>query len=92
MRQVVVLLMLVLSVAYAGEPAESPLKVDLDKVVEQGEVSPVDGITASGQPDEAAFSVFANSGYVAVIDMRTADYMPMEGPFEDGAIAMKYTA
>jgi len=61
--------------ACAGDPevtAASPLKVDLDKVVADGTVHPVDGMTAAGQPDEAAFKVFADSGYVAVIDLRTA--------------------
>ena len=51
----------------------SSLKVDLDRVVEIGTVSPVDGVTASGQPDEAALEVFADVGYVAVIDLRGAD-------------------
>ena len=31
----------------------SSLKVDLDQVVEFGTVSPVDGVTSAGQPDEA---------------------------------------
>lgn len=48
----------------------STLKVDLEKVVELRTVSPVDGITSSGQPDEAALDVFADAGYVAVIDLR----------------------
>ena len=52
---------------------ESPLKVDLAEVVASGRVAPVDGITSAGQPDAAAFKVFADSGYAAVIDMRTAD-------------------
>jgi uncharacterized protein (TIGR01244 family) len=47
--------------------------VDLDVVVESGEVQPVDNITSAGQPDEAALKVFAESGYVAVIDMRGPD-------------------
>lgn len=50
----------------------SPLKVDLQSVVEVGAVQPVNGITSAGQPDQAAFKVFANSGYAAVIDLRTA--------------------
>lgn len=50
----------------------SPLKVDLQSVVEVGAVQPVDGITSAGQPDQAAFKVFADSGYAAVIDLRTA--------------------
>ena len=53
--------------------AVSSLKVDLDAVVELGEVHPVNGVTAAGQPDEAGLKVFAESGYAAVIDLRTAD-------------------
>ena len=36
-------------------------------------MSPVDGVTSAGQPDEAALEVFADVGYVAVIDLRGAD-------------------
>lgn len=79
--------------ACAGE-AEQGILVDLDTVVEAGEVSPVDGITSAGQPDEQALQVFADSGYAVVVDMR--------GPNEDrgmdnfaGAVeakGMKYVA
>lgn len=48
----------------------SSLKVDLEEVIDSGMVRPVDGITAAGQPDADAFKVFADSGYVAVIDLR----------------------
>ena len=48
------------------------LKADPDDVVAAGAVVPVDGITSSGQPDEAALEVYAKSGYTAVIDIRTA--------------------
>ncbi len=61
-------------VACAGEAelsATSRLKVDLQQVVGAGIVQPVGGITSAGQPDEAAFKVFAESGYAAVIDLRT---------------------
>jgi uncharacterized protein (TIGR01244 family) len=51
--------------------AVSRLKVDLDAVVELGAVHAVDGATAAGQPDEASLKVFAESGYAAVIDLRT---------------------
>lgn len=60
----------------AEEPdlsAVSRLKVDLEAVSELGVVKPVDGITAAGQPNSAEFKVFAESGYVAVIDLRTAE-------------------
>lgn len=52
--------------------AVSSLKVDLDAVVALGEVKPIDGITAAGQPTEASLKVFAEKGYAAVIDLRTA--------------------
>jgi uncharacterized protein (TIGR01244 family) len=47
--------------------------VDLAEVTASGNVTPVDDITSAGQPDEAALSVFADSGYVAVIDIRGTD-------------------
>ena len=63
--------------AYADEGAgvNRQIHVDIDKVVETGEVEPVNGISSAGQPDAAALRVFAESGYTAVIDMR--------GPNED---------
>jgi uncharacterized protein (TIGR01244 family) len=62
--------------AMADEPDLSPvtsLAVDLERVVELGTVSPVDGITSAGQPDKAALEVFAGSGYTTVIDMRSRE-------------------
>jgi uncharacterized protein (TIGR01244 family) len=61
----------ILSVADQDAMAEPPLKVDLDSVVSDGAVQPVDGISASGQPDEAALEVFAAHGYTTIIDLRT---------------------
>ena len=52
--------------------------VEIASVIESGHVQPVDGITAAGQPDMAALKVFAESGYVAIVDMR--------GPDEDRGI------
>jgi len=46
-------------------------KVDLTTVVRDGVVEPIDGISAAGQPDAAAFEVFADQGYTTVIDLRT---------------------
>ena len=65
---------LVAGSACAGdsEPVSSGLKVDLAAVVESGKVEPVNGLSTAGQPDEAGFKVFAESGYAAVIDLRTA--------------------
>lgn len=60
--------------AWAGE-GEQGIHVDLDKVVDAGEVKPVDGITSAGQPNAQALEVFADLGYAVVVDMR--------GPNED---------
>ena len=61
--------------AQAGEPAGSDagrIHVNLDAVVETQTVAPVDGVTSAGQPDAEALQVFADNGYVAVIDLRGA--------------------
>ncbi len=67
-------LVLVSLTAVAGDAdsTNSSLLVDLDAAVESGKVEPVDGLSTAGQPDEAGFKVFADSGYAAVIDLRTA--------------------
>jgi len=46
--------------------------VDIDSVSTSAELAPVDGIRSSGQPDEEAFSLIAEAGYVAVLDVRGA--------------------
>ena len=72
-RLLVFLSMAALSAAgWAGDVGmNSTLKVDLQTVVDTGVVQPVDGITSAGQPDAAAFGVFAEQGYTTVIDLRT---------------------
>lgn len=50
---------------------ETTVMVDLETVVRVGNVVPVAGITAAGQPDAAALKVFADKGYTTVIDLRT---------------------
>ena len=78
------------SVACAYEPVIS-LKADLDAVVSSGVVTPVDGITAAGQPDEAALKVFAERGYTTVIDLRTAgEDRGMDEPAVIKAAGMDY--
>ena len=80
-------------IACAGDAATDTLKVDLDAVVEQGRVSPVDGITAAGQPGEQAFRVFAENGYVAVIDMRTpGEERGLDEPATITGLGMEYIA
>ncbi|MDH3614138.1 MAG: sulfur transferase domain-containing protein [Gammaproteobacteria bacterium] len=71
--------LLLVAIGLAVHADESPvdvgerIHVDVGEVVATGEAVPVDGITSSGQPDEAALRVFANAGYVAIIDMRGPD-------------------
>jgi uncharacterized protein (TIGR01244 family) len=47
--------------------------IDISKVAAEQQVTPVDGIRSAGQPDAAALRVFADAGYVAVIDLRGPD-------------------
>ncbi|MDX2412372.1 MAG: hypothetical protein QNK16_08965, partial [Woeseiaceae bacterium] len=68
------LLGFVAACAVDEELASQPLTyVEIASVNESGHVEPVDGITAAGQPDVAALKVFADSGYVAIVDMRGPD-------------------
>ena len=46
------------------------IHVDIDEVIKVEDLQPIDEITSSGQPDAKAFAIVADSGYVAVIDMR----------------------
>jgi uncharacterized protein (TIGR01244 family) len=90
LQRSVLILLFAASLAIAGEASVS-VKVDLGDVVEQGAVSPVDGITSAGQPDEAALSVFAENGYVAVIDMRTAgEERGLDEPAAVEGLGMQY--
>lgn len=74
LKQISALMIMALALGVAADETNldpvTSLKVDLDKVVELGIVSSVDGITSAGQPDEAALEVFADSGYATVIDIR----------------------
>ena len=74
-------LTLILCLAFVGSlavaddterSAVSSPKVDLNVVTKLGKVAPVDGVTTAGQPDEESLKVFADNGYVAVIDLRTS--------------------
>ena len=74
LRHISALLLITLAFGVAADETDfgpvSSLKVDLQQVVELGTVSPVDGVTSAGQPDEAALEVFADAGYATVIDLR----------------------
>lgn len=47
--------------------------IDVATVSSARDVAPVDGIRSAGQPDAGQFKVFADAGYVAVIDIRGPD-------------------
>ena len=62
------------TVTYSTEnfSIKAKIKVDLNEVIQAGTVTPVNGISAAGQPNENAFKVFAKEGYTTVIDLRTS--------------------
>jgi uncharacterized protein (TIGR01244 family) len=73
MRTLTLLAIVLLALTANADQGEQSVHVGLDDVIAAGEVESVDGITSSGQPDEAALRVFAESGYAVVIDMRGPD-------------------
>ncbi len=95
-KQLVFFLCLVLGTACSTADeqdlsAVNGLKADLDAVVISGQVKPVDGITTAGQPNEAGFKVFAEHGYVAVIDLRTeGEDRGLDEPAVVEALGMDY--
>jgi uncharacterized protein (TIGR01244 family) len=52
----------------ADETAE--VHVDLESLKSSEQLVPVDGISATGQPDAEQLALFAAAGYVAVVDLR----------------------
>jgi uncharacterized protein (TIGR01244 family) len=54
--------------AMAGEMTE--IHVDLETLKTSQDLSPVNGLTSSGQPDAEQLALFAEAGYVAVVDLR----------------------
>ena len=76
MREILILSFLFLSFVLVARAEEVPISeparihVEITDVISSGEVTPVNGVTSAGQPDEQALRVFADKGYVAVIDMR----------------------
>ena len=59
--------------SFAGVASAEGTHVDIDEASTKGMVSQGDGIVSAGQPDAAAFEVIADSGFVAIIDMRGSD-------------------
>ena len=46
------------------------IHIDIGQVESSDDLKPVDGLTSSGQPDADEFALFAEAGYVAVVDLR----------------------
>ena len=79
------------SPVFGGDDAVRTLQADLGEVVKLGKVVPVEGLTTAGQPDEAAFRVFADNGYAVVIDLRTAaENRGLDEPAFVEGLGMKY--
>ncbi|MEM6512343.1 MAG: sulfur transferase domain-containing protein [Pseudomonadota bacterium] len=85
MKKLIILLAFFGSTCLAEPPAPDTLKVQIADVIAADSVTPVDGITVSGQPNEEALAVFAASGYTTVIDLRGA--RENRGIDEDAAVA-----
>jgi uncharacterized protein (TIGR01244 family) len=56
------------TLAVADEMAA--IHVDLATLESSNDLLPVDGLTSSGQPDAEQLALFAEAGYVAVVDLR----------------------
>ena len=54
----------------SGAEDQVMIHVDVNAVSDSAEVAPVDGIRSAGQPDARVLALFADAGYVAVIDLR----------------------
>ena len=96
-RRVTLLLVLALTVVssagFADGEGVTTRKVDLEQVVKLGRVEPVDGVSMAGQPDAAALEVFAENGYVAVIDLRTeGEDRGFDEPAVVTSLGMEYVA
>lgn len=94
MRYLSLLAFLLLAFTVNADEGEQSIHVDLDDVIAAGKVESVDGMTSSGQPDEKALKVFADSGYSVVIDMRGPDENRGMDDFEGAveAAGMQYLA
>lgn len=72
MKKILGLTLLLFALATQADDMSMGMSVSIDDIVAAGKVVPVDGVTSTGQPTEAALKIIADSGYVAVIDLRTA--------------------
>ncbi len=62
--------LIAVTVVAVSANGDKMIHVNIDEVLLIGDLQPIDGITSSGQPDASAFAIVADSGYVAVIDLR----------------------
>jgi len=72
MKTLKVLPLLLLALTASAEEMTAELSTPIEDIVAAGKATPVDGLTSTGQPDAVALKILAESGYVAVIDLRTA--------------------
>jgi uncharacterized protein (TIGR01244 family) len=75
-----------------SESAEADAEAGAEGLGIRGEATPVEGVTVSGQPDEAALKKAAELGYKTVINLRAADeegFLANEGEIVSG-LGMTY--
>lgn len=68
-KYILSLTILLITIGACTQP-EGNYKLDLADVLKNGEVSTEYGISYAGQPSEAEFKIFANSGYTTIIDLK----------------------
>lgn len=83
---------LVLAGVVVAEDQER-IHVDIDQVTNSEDIRPVDGLTSSGQPDANEFALFAEAGYVAVVDLRgESEDRGLDEPAVLESIGMQYVS
>ena len=92
-RRVLALSALLVLAACAAEDAHEIQKIDLAAVFADGRAAPVADVTSAGQPDEAAFRAFAESGVTTVIDLRMpGEDRGLDEPAVVAGLGMSYVA
>jgi len=91
-KVLLVVSLLVLSGVVVAEDQER-MHVDIDQVTSSEDIRPVDGLTSSGQPDADEFALFAEAGYVAVVDLRgEAEDRGLDEPAVLEAMGLQYVS
>ncbi|MGI9201695.1 MAG: beta-lactamase hydrolase domain-containing protein [Woeseiaceae bacterium] len=67
--------------------------IDIGQLNTSEDIKPVDGLTSAGQPDADEFALFAEAGYVAVVDLRgESEDRGLDEPAVLDEVGMQYVA